>query len=1539
MHMALQNCNDTGSGHGRIVARLARLQAPLQICLALAITIVEATAQPFAYTANLGSGDVSVIDTALNEVVASLPVGNDPDGIAISPDGTRAFVTNFLSDEVSVIDTTTHTVIDTVQVGSGPVGAAVSADGTLVYVTNRGDASVSVLDAQSLQLIDTIDVERGPNSVAVSPDGDTAVVTGSFTKFPGLITLINTADNSPSTLEVNRNPNRVAIAADSTRAFVANWRSYNVSVIDIDDRVVETILRVSSKPTGVAVNPNNVFVYVTTIDGFLHVIDTATMRVHKRVRVGRHPYGIGIVTNGGTGYVPNFGDDTVSVVDLVEHETTETIEVGLKPFAIGVDCNGTSCSEDAWTPPPTKTWTKTPTPSRTPTRTRTPTITLTPTPTNTPELTGNEAVLRSSTTTVRPGDIALVEITLETNGFEIATLTHDIRLADSLRFRPGAQPRSIDCVRNNAAAKPDTHFEGRHYNRTASVVVESDDDSPISDSSVLYRCRIQTNFDSAQGGHLFELHSAVAFAPDGSEMPILTRSGEVIVMGTPRPTSTPRPTNTAPPTRTPRPTRTPIVPTFTPTRTGHEPVVRASRTTVMANEDATVDFHIDTNGSSVSAMKVEFRSNGVFVRANESEKPDCTVNPELNLNGSAFGGRCNQGLCFHTTAVLISFSHQVAIPDGARLFSCTFTRAPGTGTGTYPVEVYNVDGSDPGGNQVRSFGENGEVTITDGPPEVFLRANDASVSAGASFDLSVTMEAEQADVAGIEMEILLPSEWHFETDPDQEPRCHVNTEIDKDATTYRLRSPFLLKTIVFSTSNVAPIANASRLFTCRVTVPANTPLGIYEIGIQSTGSGTPKGAYLSTEGINGTVVVTSARRSGTSSTTSSLCSGGSSPGAPCQSDSECEFGSCIQTSAVCDGGGDDGLLCGCPGGFCREGSTCSGASNGTCSGGSAAGGCCRTEDNCADAAACTATHRICAGGLAKGMPCLSDRQCANSACANASSRCSGGDFHGFACIDDGDCPLGGCIELPDIRLRPTRTPTPGSIRTRKPTATVPVTPPSGLPSGSVATQTATEAPQTPTQPDSNTATPTEISTHTATPTSSETPSASATATSSLTPTISATLTPPPIPTDTPDVRTDTPTPTSTNTRRPTLAADEDDTGCTVANTPRRPSSFWLLAIALALLGTRRSQRPQSLLPAVVLSFGLLTSTPPVAHAQCCGDCNDDGRVSIGELIRSVSVALDGCDAPPCCGDCDADGRIRIGEIITSVGLALNGCDQSPTPTATNTATPTVTATPTITQTPTATPTPTETPTATFTSTPVRAVDNGDGTTTDLSTGLIWEKKIGGDGVPDGSNRHDADNRYPWRGRCQVGNEFCRDASECSPESRCSAGDQQGTRLTIFTWLNQLNETSFAGFSDWRLPTLDELRGLRDLDESPTIDPGFHASECGTSCLVITDAACSCTGLGPHWTITEASDPDRAWRIDFDDGAVVSSFKGDDLRVSRRARTVANQALTSIPLDSKRRRECSEHRNPSTMAERVPSLCLFESRGIDPRKHRPPTQRK
>jgi YVTN family beta-propeller protein len=80
-----------------------------------------------------------LIDTATNAVIATVPVGGNSRGVAVSPDGRKVYVANLTSNTVSVIDTATNAVIATVPVGLLPAGVAVTPDGRKAYRLRIGN--------------------------------------------------------------------------------------------------------------------------------------------------------------------------------------------------------------------------------------------------------------------------------------------------------------------------------------------------------------------------------------------------------------------------------------------------------------------------------------------------------------------------------------------------------------------------------------------------------------------------------------------------------------------------------------------------------------------------------------------------------------------------------------------------------------------------------------------------------------------------------------------------------------------------------------------------------------------------------------------------------------------------------------------------------------------------------------------------------------------------------------------------------------------------------------------------------------------------------------------------------------------------------------------------------------------------------------------------------------------------------------------------------------------------------------------------------
>ena len=81
----------------------------------------------FAYVANQGDSTVSVIRTFDNTVLPGIGivVGLGPSFITFTPCGAFAYVTNTTSNTVSVIATATRQVVATIPVGSQPAGIAI----------------------------------------------------------------------------------------------------------------------------------------------------------------------------------------------------------------------------------------------------------------------------------------------------------------------------------------------------------------------------------------------------------------------------------------------------------------------------------------------------------------------------------------------------------------------------------------------------------------------------------------------------------------------------------------------------------------------------------------------------------------------------------------------------------------------------------------------------------------------------------------------------------------------------------------------------------------------------------------------------------------------------------------------------------------------------------------------------------------------------------------------------------------------------------------------------------------------------------------------------------------------------------------------------------------------------------------------------------------------------------------------------------------------------------------------------------------------
>ncbi|MBV8894676.1 MAG: YncE family protein [Acidobacteria bacterium] len=156
------------------------------------------------YVAGSEGNTVVVIDTATDTVIARIPVGRFPFGVAVTPDGCKVYVANDNDATVSVIATASDTVIGSpIPVGFAPAGVAVAPNGRRVYVTF--DTAVSVIETATDTVIGSpIPVGRSPTAVAVTPNSRKVYVENFL---DNTVSVIATKTNTViATIPVDRDP-------------------------------------------------------------------------------------------------------------------------------------------------------------------------------------------------------------------------------------------------------------------------------------------------------------------------------------------------------------------------------------------------------------------------------------------------------------------------------------------------------------------------------------------------------------------------------------------------------------------------------------------------------------------------------------------------------------------------------------------------------------------------------------------------------------------------------------------------------------------------------------------------------------------------------------------------------------------------------------------------------------------------------------------------------------------------------------------------------------------------------------------------------------------------------------------------------------------------------------------------------------------------------------------------------------------------------------------------------------------------------------
>lgn len=293
---------------------------------------------PYAYITNSASSSVSVINAITRKIVATIPMGADPQDITVSHDGKKVYVSDPISQTVSVISTATNTVIATTPVPIGSFSMVVSPDNNRLYLaainSGSGKDDIYIINTTDYHIASILPVGVSIGAIALSPEGSTLYATDNL---QNNLLVINASNGQLlKTIPVGAAPVGVMISRDGGTAYVCNSGSNTVTVVNTVTNSVVTTVTTGTAPFASALSQEGNLLYVSGYsDGSLTAINTSSNTVLFHVNAGLYPMGVSVTPDGMSVYVANSNSGTVTVIDALSGVKQQTITVGLNPFSLG----------------------------------------------------------------------------------------------------------------------------------------------------------------------------------------------------------------------------------------------------------------------------------------------------------------------------------------------------------------------------------------------------------------------------------------------------------------------------------------------------------------------------------------------------------------------------------------------------------------------------------------------------------------------------------------------------------------------------------------------------------------------------------------------------------------------------------------------------------------------------------------------------------------------------------------------------------------------------------------------------------------------------------------------------------------------------------------------------------------------------------------------------------------------------------------------------------------------------------------------------
>jgi YVTN family beta-propeller protein len=300
-----------------------------------ALAASEPTPSPALIVLNKGDNAMAIVNPANGKVVAAIPVGQNPHEAAVSDDGRLAFSSNMQGNSISVIDLATQKEIHRVDLPNlrTPHGLYFAAG--KLYFTAQGNNSIARYDPAANRVDWTRDSgASGTHMIVLTKDLNKIFTSnmqsdsiGMFVRAPG------EAEYKLTAIPVGKGPEAIAISPDGQQVWTATGGDAHVAIIDVTrGTVIETVHVPTERINRLQFTPDGKRVLLSDSgNGDLVVMDTASRKEVKRLKVGENCEGILVAPDGSRAYVASERNNFVGVIDLKKLELVGRIQPGHGP--------------------------------------------------------------------------------------------------------------------------------------------------------------------------------------------------------------------------------------------------------------------------------------------------------------------------------------------------------------------------------------------------------------------------------------------------------------------------------------------------------------------------------------------------------------------------------------------------------------------------------------------------------------------------------------------------------------------------------------------------------------------------------------------------------------------------------------------------------------------------------------------------------------------------------------------------------------------------------------------------------------------------------------------------------------------------------------------------------------------------------------------------------------------------------------------------------------------------------------------------------